>query len=122
MSEKDNGFEYFVVGFIAGCVASAVVSILYAPKSGEETRSLIRGKSEEWINSANRSIDNVYKQAEVATNSAVDKINEFAEIAREQSDTLAERGKDFLSRTQRKIQSAGSAAAEAADEILTTGS
>lgn len=122
MSEKDNGFEYFVVGFIAGCVVSAVVSILYAPKSGEETRSLIRGKSEEWINSANRSIDNVYKQAEVATNSAVDKINEFAEIAREQSDTLAERGKDFLSRTQRKIQSAGSASAEAADEILTTGS
>ena len=61
-------------------------------------------------------------QAEVATNSAVDKINEFAEIAREQSDTLAERGKDFLSRTQRKIQSAGSASAEAADEILTTSS
>ena len=65
MSEKDNGFEYFVVGFIAGCVASAVVSILYAPKSGEETRSLIRGKSEEWINSANRSIDSVLDRKSV---------------------------------------------------------
>ena len=71
MSNKDNSFEFFLVGFIAGCVSSAIVSILYAPKSGEETRKMILEKSEDFVNSANKSIDRVYKQAEIATNNAV---------------------------------------------------
>ena len=84
MSDKDSSFEFFLVGFIAGCVSSAVVSVLFAPKSGEETRNLIREKSEDLINNANQSLDKVYKQAEIATNNAVEKLNQFAEIAREQ--------------------------------------
>lgn len=122
MSDKDNSFEFFLIGFIAGCVSSAVISILYAPKSGEETRTMIREKSEEWMNTANQSLDRVYKQAEIATNNAVEKINEFAEIAREQSDALSQRGKELLNRTQEKIKTGAEEIESGSDEILTTGS
>ena len=121
MSNKDNSFEFFLVGFIAGCVSSAIVSILYAPKSGEETRNMLREKSEDWINTANQSIDRVYKQAEIATNNAVEKWNEFAEIAREQSDALTQRGKELLNRTQDKIKAGAEEIESGAEEILTTG-
>lgn len=122
MSNKDNSFEFFLVGFIAGCVSSAIVSILYAPKSGEETRKMIREKSEDFVNSANKSIDRVYKQAEIATNNAVDKFNEFAEIAREQSDAITQRGKKILNLTQDKIKAGAEEIESGIDEILTTGS
>lgn len=121
MSEKESSFEYFLVGFIAGCVSSAVVSVLFAPKSGEETRALIREKSENLINSANQSLDKVYKQAEIATNNAVEKLNQFAEIAREQSDSLTQRGRELLQQAQEKIhaQSQETGGEGESDEILT---
>ncbi len=121
MSDKDSSFEFFLVGFIAGCVSSAVVSVLFAPKSGEETRNLIREKSEDLINNANQSLDKVYKQAEIATNNAVEKLNQFAEIAREQSDTLSQRGRELLQQAQEKIhaQTQGMDGEGESDEILT---
>jgi gas vesicle protein len=35
MAEQDNGFGTFLVGFIIGGITGAVVSLLYAPQSGE---------------------------------------------------------------------------------------
>ena len=83
---------------------------------------MIREKSEDFVNSANKSIDRVYKQAEIATNNAVDKFNEFAEIAREQSDAITQRGKKILNLTQDKIKAGAEEIESGIDEILTTGS
>lgn len=121
MSEKESSFEFFLVGFVAGCVSSAIVSVLFAPKSGEETRTMIREKSEDIINTANQSLDKVYKQAEIATSNAVEKLNQFAEIAREQSDMLTQRGRELLQQAQEKIhaQTQEMSGEGESDEILT---
>lgn len=44
MSDRDE-FGAFLVGFIVGGLTGAVVSLLFAPQSGEETRALIKDKS-----------------------------------------------------------------------------
>ena len=44
MSEKE-GSSNFLVGFIIGAIAGAAVGFLYAPKSGKETRALLREKA-----------------------------------------------------------------------------
>jgi gas vesicle protein len=43
MSEKDGGSS-FLIGFIIGAVAGIAVGFLYAPKSGRETRALLKEK------------------------------------------------------------------------------
>ncbi len=43
MSDKDGGSS-FLIGFIIGAVAGVAVGFLYAPKSGKETRALLKEK------------------------------------------------------------------------------
>ena len=45
MSENNgvNGFWFFLVGLSVGAIAA----LLYAPKSGDETREMLRGKAQE---------------------------------------------------------------------------
>ena len=45
MASDSDEFGAFLVGFIVGGLAGAVVSLLFAPQSGKETRALIREKS-----------------------------------------------------------------------------
>ena len=44
MSDRDE-FGAFLVGFIVGGLSGAVVALLFAPQTGEETRALIKDKS-----------------------------------------------------------------------------
>ena len=44
MSDRDE-FGAFLVGFMVGGLSGAVVALLFAPQSGEETRALIKDKS-----------------------------------------------------------------------------
>ncbi len=43
MAEKDSG-NSFLIGFIIGAIAGVAVGFLYAPKSGKETRTLLKEK------------------------------------------------------------------------------
>lgn len=47
-NSNDNGGVGFWTGFIIGGVAGLVAGVLFAPKSGEETRALISEKTAEW--------------------------------------------------------------------------
>ena len=46
MSEKDTS-SHFLVGFIVGTVVGVAIGFLYAPKSGKETRALLKEKAGE---------------------------------------------------------------------------
>ena len=43
MSDKEGGSS-FLIGFIIGAVTGIAVGFLYAPKSGRETRALLKEK------------------------------------------------------------------------------
>ena len=45
---RDNAIG-FGIGFLAGAVIGGVVTLLLAPKSGEETRKLIKDKATEVV-------------------------------------------------------------------------
>ncbi len=88
MSDRDE-FGAFLVGFIVGGLTGAVVSLLFAPQSGEETRALIKDKSIELRDKASSSAEDAIARAEAAATEARARAEELAK-------QMGERGKAAL--------------------------
>jgi gas vesicle protein len=82
MSESDE-FGAFLVGFIVGGLSGAVVALLFAPQSGEETRALIKDKSIELRDRAQVSAEEAIARAEAAAADARARADELARQLRE---------------------------------------
>lgn len=63
MSDHDD-FGAFLIGFVVGGLTGAVVSLLFAPQSGEETRAVIKEKSIELRDKAAEQAEVVASKAE----------------------------------------------------------
>ena len=77
MSDRDE-FGAFLVGFIVGGLTGAVVALLFAPQSGEETRALIKDKSIELRDKVEVSAEEAYARAEQLAVDARARANELA--------------------------------------------
>jgi len=77
MSDRDE-FGAFLVGFIVGGLTGAVVSLLFAPQSGEETRALIKDKSIELRDKASVTAEQALAKAEAAASEARARADELA--------------------------------------------
>lgn len=89
MSSDRDEFGAFLVGFIVGGLTGAVVSLLFAPQSGEETRALIRDKSIEIRDKAADSAEEALARAEAAASEARVRAEELAKVARIRAEELA---------------------------------
>ncbi len=83
MSDRDE-FGAFLVGFIVGGLSGAVVALLFAPQSGEETRALIKDKSIELRDRAQQSAEEALARAEAAAAEARARADELARQLKEQ--------------------------------------
>ena len=63
MSDRDS-FGAFLVGFFVGGITGAVVSLLLAPQSGEETRTVIKEKAIELKDKTATTAEETYHKAE----------------------------------------------------------
>jgi len=88
MSERDE-FGAFLVGFIVGGLTGAVVALLFAPQSGEETRALIKDKSIELRDKAQVSAEEAYARAEELAADARRRADELTKEARARATELA---------------------------------
>jgi gas vesicle protein len=117
MSDRDE-FGAFLVGFIVGGLTGAVVSLLFAPQSGEETRALIKDKSIELRDKAQVSAEEAIARAEAATAEARARADDLARQLRERSkevysdvrdrsqaaiDDVRERGKRVVENVRSKV-------------------
>jgi gas vesicle protein len=62
MSDHDD-FGSFLVGFVVGGLTGAVVALLFAPQSGEETRTVIKEKSIELRDKASQTSEETLARA-----------------------------------------------------------
>jgi gas vesicle protein len=89
MSSDRDEFGAFLVGFIVGGLTGAVVSLLFAPQSGEETRALIRDKSIELRDRASETAEQALARAEAAAAEARNRAEELAKVARTRAEEVA---------------------------------
>ncbi|HET7144814.1 MAG TPA: YtxH domain-containing protein [Anaerolineales bacterium] len=112
MSDRDE-FGAFLVGFVVGGLTGAVVALLFAPQTGEETRALIKDKSIELRDKAQLTAEEAYARAEQAAKDALGRAEELAHEARARGEQLAndlrERGKSALDAVRKPKKSDGEA-------------
>jgi len=102
MAERDE-LSSFLLGFIIGGLTGAVVSLLLAPQSGEETRALIRDKAIELKDKASETVDEAYARAEAAAAEARARAEELSKIARDRAEELQRRGQVVLEEQKARI-------------------
>jgi len=90
MAERDN-FGSFIVGLVVGGIAGAVVALLYAPQSGEQTRAVIKEKAIELVDKTTETVEETYKKAQVAASDAVDKAQGLIKQAEFKAGKLVEK-------------------------------
>lgn len=95
MSEKDN-FGSFLVGFLVGGLAGAVVALLYAPQSGQDTRGAIKDKAIELKDKSTVIFDETYHKAEEAGKEAVAKAQGLIKTAQTKASQTLKKGQVLL--------------------------
>jgi gas vesicle protein len=108
MASESDEFGSFLVGFIVGGLTGAVVSLLFAPQSGEETRALLRDKSIEIRDQAADTAEQALARAEAAAAEARQRADELAKIARQRAEDLAaemkSRGQDAMEAVKKPLK------------------
>ncbi len=90
MADHDD-FGAFFLGFLTGGIAGAIVALLFAPQSGEETRKLIREKAIDLQERASSTIEDALADAERAANEALRRAEMVYNEAKARVDTIANR-------------------------------
>jgi gas vesicle protein len=110
MADDSRGWE-FLTGFLLGTVVGAAVALLFAPKSGEETRELIRERGIELKGRAAELTEESRRRAE-----------ELAAEARKRAEEAEARGRLVLEEQRTRLQTALEEGKEAAqkkrDELM----
>jgi gas vesicle protein len=95
MAEKD-GFGTFLAGFLIGGIAGAVVALLYAPTTGEETRTVIKDKAIELKDITVDTLNDTYKKAEEVTTDAVSMAQDVLKQAQVKGSEALKKGQVIL--------------------------
>ncbi len=110
MSDRDE-FGAFLVGFVVGGLTGAVVALLFAPQSGEETRALIKDKSIELRDKVQVTAEEALARAEQLATEARTRAEELTREARARAEQLAsevrERGKSAIDAVRKSKKADG---------------
>lgn len=92
MSDESN-FGSFLMGFTVGALAGAIVSLLMAPQSGEETRQVLKEKAIELKEKGAETYEDTKQRAETAYKDAIAKADELAKVAKEKATEISRSAK-----------------------------
>jgi len=117
MSDRDTDFGTFLAGFVIGGLVGAAVALLYAPQSGEETRTIIKEKSielkdkatetaEEARARAEKALEEARARADLAIQETRARAEELARITKEKAIDLQHKGQVVLEDQKSRLEGA----------------
>jgi len=113
----------FVAGILIGGLIGVVIGILYAPKSGKETRKEIGKKADQLLEKAKEEYECAVEKSRMAYEETVEHLKSMEKTAREKAeevgekvDELTERGKETIQEGKSRLKKAIDAGVEAFKE------
>jgi len=120
MSEKSGSF---IKGLLIGGLAGIILGILYAPKSGKETREQIGQKTEELLAKAKEDYERTLEKSKKTYESAIKRLRDLESATKkkfnhvdEDVNELIEQGKEVLQDGKSRLKKAIDAGVEAFKE------
>jgi gas vesicle protein len=117
MAERDWDL---VKGLVIGGLIGAAIGILFAPKSGKETRQDIAGKADELMTKAKEEYEKAAEKSKAAYEAAVRRLKDAEGTAREKVEEiegkvseLASQGAEALAENKNRLKKALDAGIEA---------
>lgn len=101
-----------IFAFFTGFLAGVVISLLYAPSSGKETRKKIREKS---VDAKNRTVELAHQASE----STQESIHNLVEQGRENVQGLVDQGKERLHDAGEQVKQAVETGRRVSSEVRT---
>lgn len=111
-NEGQNNGLGMIFAFFTGFMAGAVISLLYAPSSGKETRQKIRDKS---IEAKDRTVELAHQASDSARQSA----QHLMEQGRESVQGIVETGKERFQEAGGQVKSAVEAGRKVSADVRT---
>lgn len=112
MSSNNSGLEFFK-GLLFGGAIGAVVGLLYAPKSGRETREELKQKGKEYKDDAEAKLELAQKRAEELLDEVKKQLEEYRNEVkgkvgevRQQAAHVLEDGKSVVEGQKHRIKDA----------------
>jgi gas vesicle protein len=112
MSDRDE-FGAFLVGFVVGGLTGAVVALLFAPQSGDETRALIKDKSIELRDKAQVTAEEALARAESMAADARTRAEELTREAKVRAEHLASEVRERTGQITNEVRERGKSAIDA---------
>lgn len=105
-----------LLAFLLGGTIGAIVGLLYAPRSGEDTRTLIKDESDEMVNKAVTSVRKVQDTAKSTMNEAQMRLETFNKETKERLARLQEIAKNTMGEQKESLEKGYSEAREVVTE------
>ena len=96
MSERNGELGAFFLGVLFGGLAGAITALLFAPQSGEETRTIIHDKAIELRDKASETMQETISKAESTANEAVKQAENTLKVAKSKAEGIAQKGHVIL--------------------------
>mgnify|MGYP005820758379 FL=1 len=93
----------FLFGFLLGGITGAVVALLYAPQSGDETRAVIKEKAIELTDKTGDTLEETYTQAGKVASDAVSKAQDLIKGAQDKTSELGQKGQVILEEAKARV-------------------
>lgn len=103
MSEHQDNFGAFLAGLLLGGMAGGIAALLFAPQSGEETRTIIRDKAIELRDQANETLEETLSKAEKAANDTVKQAETVLNQAKAKVNELGKKSQVILEEQKEKL-------------------